>query len=189
MYLITGKIVFENGQGNIVDENGNEAMEVNPHNTEILSNFTQYSGKQPLDLDMGDPELSDRMEQLEKTVKANINPENKYADYSDNQKSCLSITWNLSFSVLQSQLEKQRLMFVLPRIELRDLKKILIGKFLKNKRTKLMGKKANFVSALTGPLNLGDSSLHLTVVYRLWLDITINPCLVKSSAFLQMVDL
>jgi hypothetical protein len=92
MYLITGKIVFENGQGNIVDENGNEAMEVNPHNTEILSNFTQYSGKQPLDLDMGDPELSDRMEQLEKTVKANINPENKYADYSDNQKSCLSIT-------------------------------------------------------------------------------------------------
>lgn len=26
MYLITGKIIFENGQGNIVDENGNEAM-------------------------------------------------------------------------------------------------------------------------------------------------------------------
>lgn len=45
MYTITGKIMFENGQGDIVDENGNEAMEweeeVNPHNTETLSNFSQ----------------------------------------------------------------------------------------------------------------------------------------------------
>lgn len=35
--------MFENGQGNIVDENGNEAMdweeEANPHNIETLSNL------------------------------------------------------------------------------------------------------------------------------------------------------
>jgi hypothetical protein len=35
---------------------------------------------------MGDPEHFDKMEQVEKTLKASINPENKYADYSDNQK-------------------------------------------------------------------------------------------------------
>jgi hypothetical protein len=27
MYSITGKIMFKNGQGDIVDENGNEAMD------------------------------------------------------------------------------------------------------------------------------------------------------------------
>lgn len=58
--------MFENGQGDIVDENGNEAMdweeEVNPHNTETLSNFTQYSGKQPMDFDMTDPKLPERMD-------------------------------------------------------------------------------------------------------------------------------
>lgn len=42
--------------------------EGNPHNTEILSNFTQYSGRQPVDLDMGELELSDRMEQIEKRI-------------------------------------------------------------------------------------------------------------------------
>ncbi|KAG2231924.1 hypothetical protein INT48_001438 [Thamnidium elegans] len=50
MFSIAGKIMFENVQRDIVDENGNEAMgweeEVNPHNTETLSNLTQYSGKQ-----------------------------------------------------------------------------------------------------------------------------------------------
>ncbi|KAG1047513.1 hypothetical protein G6F43_010043 [Rhizopus delemar] len=83
--------MFENGQGDIVDENGNEAMdweeEVNPHNTETLSNFTQYSGKQPMDLDMTDPKLPERMDQLEKTINASTTPKNKYADYSDSQKT------------------------------------------------------------------------------------------------------
>ncbi|KAI9265464.1 hypothetical protein EDC94DRAFT_647413 [Helicostylum pulchrum] len=83
--------MFENGQGDIVDENGNEAMdweeEVNPHNTETLSNFTQYSGKQPMDLDMTDPKLPERMDQLEKTINASSTPKNKYADYSDSQKT------------------------------------------------------------------------------------------------------
>lgn len=58
MYLITGKVMFENGRGDIINENGNVAIdweEVNPHNTERLSNFTQYSGKQQLDLDITDP--------------------------------------------------------------------------------------------------------------------------------------
>lgn len=34
--------------------------------------FTQYSDKQPLDLDMTDPELPDRMDQLEKTINASL---------------------------------------------------------------------------------------------------------------------
>jgi hypothetical protein len=60
MYSITGKIVLENDQGDIVEENGNGTMDweedVNPHNIEKLSSFTQYSGNQPPDLDMSDPE-------------------------------------------------------------------------------------------------------------------------------------
>lgn len=83
--------MFENGQGDIFDENGREAMdweeEVNPYNTETVSNFTQYSGKQPLDLDMTDPKLSDRLDQLERTINTGITPKKKYADYSDNQKT------------------------------------------------------------------------------------------------------
>ncbi|KAG2193123.1 hypothetical protein INT47_003114 [Mucor saturninus] len=59
--------MFENGQGDIIDENRNEAMhweeEVNPYVTETLSNFTQYSEKQPTDLNMTDPERSKRMAQ------------------------------------------------------------------------------------------------------------------------------
>lgn len=39
---------------------------VNPHKTETLSNFTQYSKKQPTDFDMTDPELRERITQLEK---------------------------------------------------------------------------------------------------------------------------
>ncbi|KAG2192948.1 hypothetical protein INT47_004687 [Mucor saturninus] len=37
--------------------------EVNPYNAETLSNFTQYSEKQPTDFDMTDPELPERMAQ------------------------------------------------------------------------------------------------------------------------------
>ncbi|KAG2201010.1 hypothetical protein INT47_006554 [Mucor saturninus] len=63
--------MFGNGQGDIFDENGREAMdwkeEVNPYNTETLN-----------------PQLSDRMDQLERTIKVNTTPKNKYADYSDN---------------------------------------------------------------------------------------------------------
>lgn len=81
--------MFENGQEDIVDENGNEAVdweeEVNPHNTETLSNFIQYSEKQPTDLDMTEPKLPERMAQLEKTI--NAGTKSKYLDYSDSQKT------------------------------------------------------------------------------------------------------
>jgi hypothetical protein len=44
MYSIKGKIIFEDGQGNVFDESGNEAMdwdeEVDPHNLESLTNLT-----------------------------------------------------------------------------------------------------------------------------------------------------
>lgn len=91
MYSITGKILFENGQGDISDENGNEAMDweenVNPFNTEKLSNFTQYSGNQPPDFDMSDPELTERMEDIERDILRTNKDGNKYADYSDSQKT------------------------------------------------------------------------------------------------------
>jgi hypothetical protein len=44
MYSIKGKIIFEDGHGNVFDESGNEAMdwdeEVDPHNLESLTNLT-----------------------------------------------------------------------------------------------------------------------------------------------------
>lgn len=43
----------------------------------LLSNFTQYSGKQPMGLDMTDPKLSERMDQLEKTINASTTPKNQ----------------------------------------------------------------------------------------------------------------
>ncbi|EIE76173.1 hypothetical protein RO3G_00879 [Rhizopus delemar RA 99-880] len=50
MYSIKGKIIFEDGQGNVFDESGNEAMdwdeEVDPHNLENLTNLTRYLNKQ-----------------------------------------------------------------------------------------------------------------------------------------------
>lgn len=61
--------------------------EVNPHNTETLSNFTQYSGRQPKDLDMTDPKLLERIGRLEKTINASATPKNKYADFFDSQKT------------------------------------------------------------------------------------------------------
>ncbi|GAA5803909.1 hypothetical protein HPULCUR_009394 [Helicostylum pulchrum] len=61
MYSIKGKIIFEDGQGNVFDESGNEAMdwdeEVDPHNLENLTNLTQYLIKQiqpEMDLDCPD---------------------------------------------------------------------------------------------------------------------------------------
>ncbi|GAA5815982.1 hypothetical protein MFLAVUS_009501 [Mucor flavus] len=69
MYLITGKIIFENGQGNIVDENGNEAM---------------WTGKK-------------KSIPLEKTINASTISKNKYADYSDSQKTVFVYYLQLKF--------------------------------------------------------------------------------------------
>lgn len=48
--------MFENGQGDIVDENGNEIMirkrMSTPYDTENLSNFIQYCSNQPPDFDI-----------------------------------------------------------------------------------------------------------------------------------------
>ncbi|EIE76745.1 hypothetical protein RO3G_01449 [Rhizopus delemar RA 99-880] len=40
---------------------------------------------------MTDPELPDRMGQLEKTVNASTTPKNKYADYSDTRKAAINV--------------------------------------------------------------------------------------------------
>lgn len=141
--------MFENGQGDIVDENGNEAMdweeEVNPHNTETLSNFTQYSGKQPMDFDMTDPKLPERMDQLEKTINASTTPKNKYADYSDSQKTLFIYYLQLN---LLSAVADARKAAINVRTGQDWAKKnsgiIPNGIFSKNKPTKYMGKKASF---------------------------------------------
>lgn len=39
---------------------------VNPSNIKRLSNFTQYSGNQPPNLDIVDPDLPQRIEDIEK---------------------------------------------------------------------------------------------------------------------------
>ncbi|KAG1469398.1 hypothetical protein G6F56_003279 [Rhizopus delemar] len=101
--------MFENGQGDIVDENGNEAMdweeEVNPHNTETLSNFTQYS---------------------EKTINASTTPKNKYADYSDSQKTLF--IYYLQLNLLSAVADARK-----AAINVRTgfmLKDTVIGKFI-----------------------------------------------------------
>ncbi|KAI7896886.1 uncharacterized protein EV154DRAFT_177451 [Mucor mucedo] len=71
--------------------------EVNPYNTETLSNFTQYSEKQPTDLDMTDPDLPERMAQLEKTIDASNISKTKYADYLDIQKTLFLYCLQLKF--------------------------------------------------------------------------------------------
>ncbi|KAI9263838.1 hypothetical protein EDC94DRAFT_606306 [Helicostylum pulchrum] len=67
--------------------------EVNPHNTETLSNFIQYSGKKnPIRSRYNRPKLLDRMDKLEKTINASTTPKTKYTNYSDRKKNFLCIT-------------------------------------------------------------------------------------------------
>lgn len=56
----------------------------------ISSSFTQYSGNQTPDRDMSDPELPKKMEEAERVLAACDRSSNKYADYSNNQKTLLT---------------------------------------------------------------------------------------------------
>ncbi|KAI8967086.1 hypothetical protein BDF20DRAFT_992201 [Mycotypha africana] len=72
----------------------------------MLSHWEKICSRMPMDLDMTDPKLPERMDQLEKTINASTTPEKK----SKVAKCCCLL------------LEKLRLMFVLVRIGLKKLK-------------------------------------------------------------------
>lgn len=73
MYSIKGKIIFEDGQGNVFDESGNEAMdwdeEVDPHNLENLTNLTRYLNKQVQpEMVLDSPDFVEKMKTIEKNL-------------------------------------------------------------------------------------------------------------------------
>ncbi|KAG2190476.1 hypothetical protein INT47_003004, partial [Mucor saturninus] len=90
MFSISGKIIFEDGQGNLYNENGEEAMDweedVDPYNLQNLTNLTRYKEHQPIELDPNDPAL----EKLMGDVQTRVSSENsklKYNTYSVDQKT------------------------------------------------------------------------------------------------------
>lgn len=90
MFSISGKIIFEDGQGNLYNENGEEAMDweedVDPYNLQNLTNLTRYKERQPIELDPNDPAL----EKLMGDVQTRVSSENsklKYNTYSVDQKT------------------------------------------------------------------------------------------------------
>ncbi|KAI8642306.1 hypothetical protein BD408DRAFT_387596, partial [Parasitella parasitica] len=90
MFSISGKIIFEDGQGNLYNEDGKEAMDweedVDPYNLENLTNLTQYKEHQPVELDSNDPALDKRMEDIQTKVSTG-NTAVKYKTYSVDQKT------------------------------------------------------------------------------------------------------
>jgi hypothetical protein len=93
MYSIKGKIIFEDGHGNVFDESGNEAMdwdeEVDPHNLENLTNLTRYLNKQVQpEMDLDSPDFAEKMETIEKNLEEKkTKSNNKKNLYSDDQKT------------------------------------------------------------------------------------------------------
>jgi hypothetical protein len=93
MYSIKGKIIFEDGHGNVFDESGNEAMdwdeEVDPHNLENLTNLTRYLNKQVQpEMDLDSPDFVEKMETIEKNLEEKkTKSNNKKNLYSDDQKT------------------------------------------------------------------------------------------------------
>jgi 7,8-dihydro-6-hydroxymethylpterin-pyrophosphokinase len=74
MYSIKGKIIFEDGQGNVFDESENEATdwyeEVDPHNLENLTNLTRYLNKQVQpEMNLDSPDFVEKIETIEKNLK------------------------------------------------------------------------------------------------------------------------
>jgi hypothetical protein len=68
MFSISGKIIFEDGQGNLYNEDTKETMDweedVHPYNLENLSDLTHYMEHQPTELDSKDPTLVNLMEDI-----------------------------------------------------------------------------------------------------------------------------
>lgn len=93
MYSIKEKIIFEDGQGNVFDESGNEAMdwdeEADPHNLENLTNLTRYLNKQVQpEMDLDSPDLVEKMKTIEKNLEEKkTKSNNKKNLYSDDQKT------------------------------------------------------------------------------------------------------
>jgi hypothetical protein len=90
MFSISGKIIFEDGQGNLYNEDGREAMDweedVHPYNLENLSDLTQYMEHQPTELDSKDPTLDNLMEDIQ-TKLSSENSILKYKTYLVDQKT------------------------------------------------------------------------------------------------------
>ena len=98
MYSIKRKIIFEDGQGNVFDESGNEAMdwdeEVDPHNLENLTNLTRYLNKQVQpEMDLDSLDFVEKMKTIEKNLEEKkTKSNNKKNLYSDDQKNVIYIS-------------------------------------------------------------------------------------------------
>lgn len=90
MFSIAGKIIFEDGQGNLYNEAGQEAMDweedTDPYNLQNLTNLTKYKEQQPVELDQNDPELDSRMEEIQSKL-SQENSLRQYESYSVDQKT------------------------------------------------------------------------------------------------------
>ncbi|KAL0087256.1 hypothetical protein J3Q64DRAFT_1736087 [Phycomyces blakesleeanus] len=69
MFSIAGKVMFEDGQGNLYNEAGQEAMDweevTDSYNLQNLTNLTKYKEKRPVELGQNDPELDSQMEEIQ----------------------------------------------------------------------------------------------------------------------------
>lgn len=87
------KFFYKDGQGEILDESGAEAMDWeeggDPFNIETLMTLTQYQKTRIMyDLDPADPRLDTLMEDVEKNAAAKCKESaRKYNVYSNDQKS------------------------------------------------------------------------------------------------------
>lgn len=76
MFSVSGKINFKDGQGNLYNEDGKEAMnweeEVDPYNLENLTHLTQYKEQQPTELDSNYPELDSKWKRSELSCRVKI---------------------------------------------------------------------------------------------------------------------
>jgi hypothetical protein len=90
MFSISGKIIFEDSQENLHNEDTKEVMDweedVHPYNLENLTNLTQYMEHQPTELDSKDPTLDNLMEDIQ-TKLSSKNTILKYKTNSVDQKT------------------------------------------------------------------------------------------------------
>ncbi|KAI7893277.1 uncharacterized protein EV154DRAFT_156285 [Mucor mucedo] len=100
LYLITGKIIFENSQGDIFDKNRNGAMWTGKKKLiPIIQNIWAILLNI---IPVNNSKSPDRMDQPEKTIKASTISKNKYADHSESQKQCFILLAAKNFKCCSS---------------------------------------------------------------------------------------
>jgi hypothetical protein len=90
-FQINNNFFYENGQWNIVDEQGNEAMdleeEIDPYNLVTLLTLSQYRAYQGRFPTEATEELDTKMEEISEELATESTAGRKYNVYSDEQKA------------------------------------------------------------------------------------------------------